>query len=291
MKIPSRNMPSITLSQVKSTLFTTMRAVSILMAIFAIAPHVGAAPDITPRIIGGYAAPQGRYPFMASLQASLSIPEKHQCGGTLISPDFVLTAAHCVGGIIKEGDSLFFNRVSQNDDSQGVVRRIRAFYTYPDWESGFDIAVIELDLPVTEIAPITLVSSGDNSYQKSGDWVRTIGWGYVNTFLPTKPDLLQQVELPIVSSERCHQLYPGQRSESNLCAGMPGLSTCRFDSGSPLFVQDPATQKFVQIGVVSGGDGSRCEEKEATRFVKLNAPEVTRFISSVTNIAEFTIHP
>jgi len=243
-----------------------------------------ATPNINSRIIGGSDAPLGRYPFMASFQTAYSVPNNHHCGGTLISPILVLTAAHCITGAIVVGSEIFINRVSQSDASQGLTRRIHALHIYPDWESGFDIAIVELDSPVTEVQPISLVSSEDDTYQKPGYWVRTIGWGFLHTHFPTKPDLLQQVELPVVLEKRCSELYPGQRVESNLCAGTPGLSTCNYDSGGPLFVQDPATQRFLQIGVTSGGDGSRCEEKEATRFVKLSAPEAVRFISSVRNL-------
>jgi len=260
-----------------------------LLISFAVTPHGYAAtqnatPNINSRIIGGSDAPLGRYPFMASFQTSFTVPNKHHCGGTLISPVLVLTAAHCITGAIVLGSQIFINRVSQADASQGVTRRIRALHIYPDWQSGFDIAVVELDLPVAEVQPISLVSSEDETYQKPGYWVRTIGWGYLNTQFPTKPDLLQQVELPVITDKRCSELYPGQRSESNLCAGAVGISTCNYDSGGPLFVQDPATQRFLQIGITSGGDGSRCEEKEATRFVKLNASEAVRFITSVRNL-------
>lgn len=268
--------------------YPVLRLLAMLIS-FVVTPYghavtTNVVADINSRIIGGSDAPPGRYPFMASFQTAYTVPNNHHCGGTLISPILVLTAAHCITGAIVVGSEIFINRVSQADASQGLTRRIHALHIYPDWESGFDIAIVELDSPVTEVQPISLVSSEDDTYQKPGYWVRAIGWGFLHTHFPTKPDLLQQVELPVVLEKRCSELYPGQRVESNLCAGTPGLSTCNYDSGGPLFVQDPATQRFLQIGVTSGGDGSRCEEKEATRFVKLSAPEAVRFISSVRNL-------
>lgn len=244
---------------------------------------------ITPRIIGGSDAPVGRYPFMASMFVRTADGDFHWCGGTLIAPRLVLVAAHCSSPEMIATVKVNIGKTTLSDGNQGYVRGIRAVHYHPEWpqqnptDDLYDIAVLELDAPVTEVAPISLAAAGDRKYEQPGYWVRAIGWGLKQQDPVIEADHLQQVEVPIVSTEVCRMTDPSVKEGPDLCAGTSGLGTCSGDSGGPLFIQEPATQRFVQIGTTSrlASTGSPDCKSYPVIFTRLSHPAVASFIASI----------
>lgn len=121
------------------------------------------------RIVGGTASKFGRWPWQALIREAtwLGLFSKNKCGGVLISPKFVLTAAHCQPGFLATltvvlGD---FDLSSENDDkktSASVTKNVRRVIVHRDYNAQTfenDIALLELDSPVEyqpHIVPICL---------------------------------------------------------------------------------------------------------------------------------------
>jgi secreted trypsin-like serine protease len=223
----------------------------------------GAVPAPQPEIIGGTRADPHEYPFqVALLHHGVGDRWASQfCGGTLISPDTVLTAGHCVVGSRAPAIDIL---AGTNRLLPGGGRRVqaRAIRLHPGYTEGValenDIAIIQLgeDLPYPTVRPAV---EGDEALYPEGTEATTIGWGDrdIRLDLQYYPLYLREVEVPIVGDEACGTAYPDELvAEQMVCAGDQvdgGEDSCYGDSGGPLMVEDG--DDWVQIGVTSTGRG------------------------------------
>lgn len=233
------------------------------------AANAAPKPDVNPQIVGGTGVPDGKYPFMASLQFKNGTSFSHFCGGSLIDGrGAILTAAHCVAGTTEKdwADMRVVVGRSKLSGTQGQVRKIVGVSIYPtyDKDGRGDAALVFLDQGVKKIKPIQLVTPGTDALERPGRSVIVSGWG-VTSKDPAGPgggdssgvtDRMREVTVPVVSDNECLISYGEQFDPATeICAGRDGKDSCQGDSGGPLFSKVPGRNEFVQLGVVSWGEG------------------------------------
>lgn len=233
---------------------------ALLASLFPLAAHATPAPEsAAPRIIGGHDAEPGQYPFMVSLQrlaGGSSDHERHTCGATLISPSWVLTAAHCVDDLRPADLAAAVGLHTLEEKPRRRVSNVKAIHVHPAYNSATlvnDVALVQLKRAVPSVTPAAMLLKGDGSYLRPGRAFTVTGWGVTAMDADALPNVLQTVQVPFVSFQQCNAAYPDLQAGSAICAGAEGVDSCQGDSGGPLMVQRQG--RWTVLGTVSWGEG------------------------------------
>lgn len=229
-------------------------------------PHCGAVPKQqaaiqTRMIVGGSEAQPEAWPWQIAV---LNRKKQLICGGTLISSEFVLTAAHCVTSnlSIVAGEYNLADRDSE-DRQERFVARVFRHPQYNKRNVDNDIALLKLDQPLqltTKVWPACLPSQGEELEPQTNATI--LGWG-VTLYLSQpngKPqverdDMLREARVPVVEFDECKQSYGDNLATHHVvCAGYKEgqIDSCAGDSGGPLLVE--RDNRWHVYGVTSFGD-------------------------------------
>jgi len=238
----------------------------------------------TEMIVGGTAAPDGKYPWQVRLYSNMDDTIGF-CGGSIIAPQWVLTAGHC----LIDSDAVVVGYGS-NDRTKTQKIESEKVIVHPDYIKGekADVGLIKLKQPIPD-APAILVADPvvDKSVDVPGATVTVTGWGAIWDFQAFQnsidvmagrrsvsarklldqnelnaPRKLHEVDIEVIDSGECKSVYKSLQvpaftvGDTEICATGPsgGKDSCFGDSGGPLVA--PASnvaRGYVQVGIVSWG--------------------------------------
>ncbi|XP_046654787.1 trypsin-1-like isoform X1 [Daphnia pulicaria] len=215
------------------------------------------------KIVGGTEAIKNSWPGIVALKNN----GRQFCGGSLMSPTHILTAAHCVAHMSSWDVSrltveLGMHVLKPISDAQ-VSKKVRRVTRHKGFDSRTlynDIAILTMESPVlftSKISPVCLPPAGSTDQYTDKD-AAVIGWGALKEG-GSQPNALQQVTVQIIANSKCKSSYgsdaPGGIVDHMLCAAYPGKDACSGDSGGPLLVQSSPGSPWIQAGIVSWGIG------------------------------------
>uniref|UniRef100_A0A3P9DSL3 Transmembrane protease serine 4-like n=1 Tax=Maylandia zebra TaxID=106582 RepID=A0A3P9DSL3_9CICH len=207
------------------------------------------------RIVGGTDTSIDHWPWQVSLQRS----GQHTCGGSLVSPRWVVTAAHCFTGSNKELRqwAVVSGQTSIITLGGSSVDRVIVNADYNAETNDYDIALMRLTRPITVSDVRRPVCLPPKDYSITAETYMTVtGWGYRREN-GAVADILQEAKIPLIAQSVCSSptVYGSIITNRMLCAGFPEgkVDACQGDSGGPLVHISDSSWNLV--GVVSWGVG------------------------------------
>ncbi|XP_040585819.1 transmembrane protease serine 4 isoform X1 [Mesocricetus auratus] len=208
----------------------------------------------TPRVVGGVEASVDSWPWQVSIQYD----RQHTCGGSILDPHWILTAAHCFRKHLDVSNW----KVRAGSEKLGHTPSLPVAKIFVTKHNALhpkekDIALIKLQVPLTfsdTVRPICLPFPDEELTPGTPLWV--IGWGFTEQNGGTMSDVLLQASVQVIDSTRCNaeDAYQGEVTAEMVCAGTPqgGVDACQGDSGGPLMYHSGHWQV---VGIVSWGYG------------------------------------
>jgi len=217
-------------------------------------------PGPMENIVGGSEATPHSYPWMAAL----FVDDSWFCGATLISDEWVLTAAHCAHDASEMKVMLGAHNVREAAEEGRLELITRDFFTHEKYSQitlHNDLALVHLPEPVNFtniIRPVCLPKHSESDEHWAHEDCQASGWGKPTDSATSISPELREVTVDTITNIACALEYPTVVNKNIICiSGKNGKSTCNGDSGGPLhLVQDGV---FKQIGITSFGSSLGCE--------------------------------
>ena len=240
-----------------------MSRVVVVVAAAAVAALAAVLAAPAGGVSGGREVSIARAPFVAKVGG---------CTATLVAPDRVLTAAHCVDGFNPTGQLVYVGvDPVKNRKAPGIAAS--GFSVHPGYKLSFpfakkspinaiavdDVALVVLAKPVTGVAPVRVAGRSDAALERPGRAARVLGYGLLQApsrAVPPRRARLHEGAVTVLSRAGCARAFPKAVTREMIChedrdRGKPYTQACGGDSGGPLVVH--GSRGPVQIGITSWG--------------------------------------
>jgi secreted trypsin-like serine protease len=213
-------------------------------------------------IVGGLPTSITLNPWQVLIYAKIpNTNMANQCGGSVLSKDWILTAQHCTVG--KTADLFDVHAGTSTASNAGQARKVAEIVNVPGYlnaQVGKDVALLRLATPLTidniTVRPIAMLMPSQVGLAADGTAARVTGWGHLMSG-GQSPDTLQTVDINLVSLDSARAIYGMPLSDDQIAAHGKNKGSCQGDSGGPLTIDGPNGRLLV--GVVSWAKGCAFE--------------------------------
>ncbi|MFJ4340950.1 trypsin-like serine protease [Streptomyces sp. NPDC088915] len=239
-------------------------------------------PTVTPYIVGGTNTDIAQAPWMVAVYEKVGTGYAFRCGGVLVSPNHVATAAHCVK-LRTAGDLKVISGRTNLQEDTGVERFVTkkweqsAYSNVGDGSYVNDLALLSLHKPLS-VTPLAI--AGSSAVYTPGTMGTVYGWGGTYAGDPDGSSPLRSAQVPVVADSTCADQYRANNvsidTTTAVCAGdlASGNTFCSGDEGGPLVVGgtlvgiasfSPGCNNSVGYGVYTRMTAFKTEVKNETR--------------------------
>merc|ERR1711863_5296 len=243
---------------------------------------------IEDRIVGGHEAAHHEWPW----RLPFFVDDAWFCGGSLISDEWVMTAAHCADGAGYFDVMAGAHNVRASSEPHRIEITSFEGQTHPEWDSNSlyaDIALVHLPEKVAfseYIRPSCLPPASDANEEYVGQLTTPVGWGKnADSAGGITPDLNMVSDLPVITRDSCADYYGGIIYSGIMCIDAAGgKGVCNGDSGGTLNIrQSEGGNKWTQVGVTSFVSSAGCESGNPHGFSRV--AEHLEWIETVTGLS------
>ncbi|XP_033018370.1 acrosin-like [Lacerta agilis] len=231
------------------------------------------------RVVGGSNVLPGTWPWMVSFQVLTREGFSSFCGGSLISPRWVLSAAHCfqkpkeIPWVRLSIGAISISNPGPNAQRRSIKRLVNhKLYKHDSYGKVHnDVSLVELNEPVNCTDYIQPACLPDDSVEVSLlSHCYVSGFGIMDPKTGNMPDIMQEGSVDLIPKATCSRRdwWSSKILKENICVGRleGGVATCKGDSGGPLMCREKRSERYWVVGVTSWGPSSCGQAKKPGVF-------------------------
>nr|AHY81258.1 trypsin precursor [Lygus lineolaris] len=245
---------------------------------------IEAKPHIASRIVGGEFYKPNEYPFMVGLGNVTSHGYDPICGGSIITPNHVITAAHCTVNLTANKIVVLLETHDRKHPlSKGGIIKVARIQQHSEFNYAAavnDISIVTVASPIkfkNAIGPVCLPSPG---FDVTRETVTILGYGRVQ-FGGSSTTTPKKLDTTVIPLDKCSAAWATQFTifPTQLCTHSDGESACNGDSGGPVVWRVPETNDFTLVGIVSYGEDCTDEKPNVHTRVAAFLPWIVKQIA------------
>ncbi|KAK9509888.1 hypothetical protein O3M35_004780 [Rhynocoris fuscipes] len=234
------------------------------------------------RIVNGDFVDEGQYPWIVALKYR----NNPHCGGSIITEQHILTAAHCTVNRRAEDFHVITGTINNGHTRHGQILSVRKIFEH-DYVAGRlhlnDVAVMWLNEKIKFSHHVGRICLTPNKLPINNEYITVMGWGNLGPNAGWKsPQMMKRAHVRVMDYNTCSFLWYRTFDTSNpdrICVWASNRTACYGDSGGPLVWHDPETKRYIQVALVSFGRGCGFEAPQVNTNVAHFYPWIMKIIS------------